>query len=173
VRQALELPKTPGHIPRLAFSRDGTLAAVLEHPNVIPDTPGGQPVRIWDLASGNVLRSFHDPSLPPDSIANQTFDFFADGKSILVPTRTDVAVYSVATGALLSRLSGTEVALSPDGALSASVSKEGLTLERVVDGTQAQTFPFPFPAPGLARFSPDGRRLAVAGLWGYVSLYCR
>lgn len=174
-RPPLELPKTPGYgFPRLAFSRDGALAAVLERPTGTgAGGPGGQLLRVWDLASGDLLRSLRDPSPPTEELANHTFDFVGDGKAILVPTRTDVVVYSLASGEVLSRLTGIEVAVSPDGALSASASKEGLTLQHVSDGTAAQTLRFPFPGAGLVRFSPDGRRLAVGGLWGYLSLYCR
>lgn len=162
-----------GRITSLAWSADSTLLA--------SGASDDSDVRIWDVATGRVLRRLSGHTGWIRSLA------FAPDGTLLASGSTDqtVRIWDAATGQLRATLSGHAgfiggVAFSPDGATLASASRDGsVRLWDVASGREIGGFSFRtalnpetnlrYWATGVA-FSPDGKSLAVGSTEGVVYL---
>jgi WD40 repeat protein len=140
-----------------AFSPDGALLAV---------GGAGRPVRLWDVATGEVVRTFDSEA---DNLTFTT-EFSPDG-TLVVTSGHDgiIRLWDVESGHVVRTLSfGREVgvhdvAFSPDGSLLASGgTDEAVRLWDVISGETVRTLRNRDGLYGVA-FSPDGTLVASAG----------
>ncbi|MBC7964284.1 MAG: hypothetical protein H7Z17_00035, partial [Fuerstia sp.] len=91
-------------IDHIAFSRDGTLAAVerhnLQHVQQNAQVGGGGTVEIWDLDTKRMVSQVKAGNA--DDAVFQSFCFAPDGKSLLTNSSDTLDTCDVATGQLLS-----------------------------------------------------------------------
>lgn len=162
-----------GKITSLAWSADSTLLA--------SGASDDNDIRIWDAATGRVLRRLSGHTGWIRSLA------FAPSGTLLASGSTDqtVRIWDAATGQLVATLSGHTgfiggVTFSPDSATLASASRDGsVRLWDVASGRESSGFSFRtaidpatnlrYWATGVA-FSPDGKTLAVGSTEGVVYL---
>jgi WD40 repeat protein len=138
----------------LAFSPDGKqLAAGCEAYDDV--------VRIWDTASGKVLRQF-----PRELAFGGAVVFTPDGKGLFAANGPTIRRWDVATGkeTLLAGLPRAElrsVAFAPDGNSLAVAGEQGV---RLVEGaTHKEIKHLDENWVRAVAFSPDGKQLATAG----------
>lgn len=162
-----------GKITSLAWSADSALLA--------SGASDDNEIRIWDAATGRVLRRLSGHTGWIRSLA------FAPSGTLLASGSTDqtVRIWDASTGQLVATLSGHTgfiggVTFSPDGATLASASRDGsVRLWDVASGQAISGFSFRtavdpatnlrYWATGVA-FSPDGKALAVGSTEGVVYL---
>ena len=147
-----------------AFSPDGTLLAV----------SGGKPIKLWDVASGELVRTFEAQE------NNDSFNiiFTQDGKFLAdCGHEGKIRLWDVATGKIVRTFShGThgdvhDIAFSPDGKYMASVSTDNSArLWEVASGKMIQTMWHNDGMYGVA-FSPDGTMVASASCDRTVKLW--
>jgi WD40 repeat protein len=125
----------------------------------------GEPVRVWDAATGKVIASL--PAVPDQM---RTPVFSPDGKTLaLLNPDAGVTLVETAGGKEIRTLGNSEnapvrAAFSPDGKRLIAAGNAGrVQVWDVADGTSAAEWESheEFPA-GLA-VSPDGKRMALAG----------
>jgi RNA polymerase sigma factor (sigma-70 family) len=159
----------PGEVGSLAFApNDKTLASA----------GVDNQVRIWDFATGRVVRALPQ-HLPADKGAapNIFLQYSSDGKLLATGARGNNAVYlwDPTTGRQLRRLdhqSGVEsILFAPDGQMLAAGDRNGMvTLWDAAQGRMVRQFgPHLGWVIGLA-FSADGRTLAAGG-WRTVRVW--
>lgn len=162
-----------GKITSLAWSADSALLA--------SGASDDNEIRIWDAATGRVLRRLSGHTGWIRSLA------FAPSGTLLASGSTDqtVRIWDASTGQLVATLRGHTgfiggVTFSPDSATLASASRDGsVRLWDVASGQEISSFSFRTPldqttnlrywATGVA-FSPDGTALAVGSTEGVVYL---
>jgi WD40 repeat protein len=167
---------TTSGVTSVAFSPDGKYVLAGSQDNA---------ARLWDPVAGRLIRSFPGHSKPVNAVA-----FSPDGKYIATGSDDSTArIWDVATGQPLRVFQGgiggvATVAYSPDGrqfltttgypSITGSGPGEEQTIVwDVSTGRRIQTIPI---GPGLyygqlsqiAAFSPDGKRLLIAG-WKFSS----
>lgn len=147
-------------VSSLAFSLDGRLLAADD----------GQQVRLWDLASAEVLHAWESPA--PAGWSN-TLAFSADGRRLIM-ARGDIEVWRLDTYTLErvlrsddDRLGYANVYVLPNGAVAASGRLyEGVPLiqrQVIWDGEQVVVHT-ELPSDAVrAAISPDGTRIAYSG----------
>ena len=189
----------PNTFNSFAFSLDGTLLAspqtiwdvqsheVLHkldgsgylHPVFSPDgawlaVSGVQPIKIWDVASGQLARTFE--SLPDNT--SFSISFSPDG-TLLADSGRDgrITLWDVASGKSVRSLPhGThndvhDIQFSPDGKLLVSVGTDyAVRLWEISSGQVLQTMMHGNGLYGVA-FSPDGKLVASAGCDRTVKLW--
>jgi RNA polymerase sigma factor (sigma-70 family) len=151
----------------LAFAPDGRRVAAM--------FGGPKPVELWDVESGEAVRSFTPP--PPSSTAvvgAGTLAFSPDGSVLAVlPGSGPISLFDTATGRFLRHVDlppddrpvfRTALAFSPDGrTLAASQPTARVRLWEVASGRARGLFAgHPGGACSVA-FAPGGRTLATAG----------
>jgi WD40 repeat protein len=150
----------------LAFTRDGK--------GLI--TAGGkkEPIRLWDVATGRMLRQFGGGGEP---IVGYTAALSADGRTLAgsVGAAGDLGLWDVDTGMLLRRLKGCQasepvlLAFSPDGKTVAAANGKTLRLWETATGKELW-------AAGGERitaltYSADSKSLIWSGLDGDLHLW--
>lgn len=138
----------------LAFSPDGRRLV-----------SGGEKVRLWDVASGSLIREMDEQKRLADSLSVQDVAFSPDGKSV-ASAGDHLIIWDVETGEPIRKFeSGSYVvALSPDGKNIASATSSIVKLFDIETGelrfelTQSTDYA---RIHALA-FSPDGKLLASA-----------
>jgi WD40 repeat protein len=152
----------------LALSADGT--------RVLTGTRGGA-VRLWDSATGELLRKLDGPTLAVRIVA-----FSPDGKRLLAAGDDSAGFLWSATGDLLGPLKHErsdrkigDAAFSPDGKTVLTGSYDGTARlwdtataqpHRVVDAETGAPLPVVLRHPGpisAVAFSPDSKRVVIAG----------
>ncbi|MBS1904537.1 MAG: WD40 repeat domain-containing protein [Bacteroidetes bacterium] len=68
--------------------------------------PFGNMIRIWDVSSGSKLKEWHLTSLPDSSHTNAMSRFSPDGTRIATTGQDSIYVFDIASGSLVTRLSG-------------------------------------------------------------------
>lgn len=151
-----------GSVISVSFSPDGKLIA----------SGGGYgddtTVRLWDAATGNLIKTFQDGSEGEDDF----IAFSPDGKTLVDAAGTQILRWDVASGKPLASLKAgsnfyaSSVAFSPDGKMLAATSntEQAIQLWTVATGKLQATLK---GAANLERissvaFSPDGNTLASA-----------
>jgi len=153
-----------GGVEAVAFSPDGT---------VLASGCDDETVKLWDVATGDILRTLTGHSDWVRSVA-----FSPDG-ALLASASDDetVNLWDVATGDVLRTLTGhsdwvRSVAFSPDGTLLASASDDGsVKLWNVGTGQSVRSFDGHEGAVYSVAFSPDGVLLASGSADGTVKLW--
>ncbi len=150
----------------VAFSPGGSILAVAYF---------GQPIKLWDVTSGEVLRALDDP-------ADNTYHSieFSPGGTLLASgghLNGTVTLWDVETGEIVRTLAHDTlsnfhgVAFSPDGQLLASAATEGTTkLWDVASGQLVLTLTQGNGCFDVA-FAPDGSILATDGCGPTVKLW--
>jgi serine/threonine protein kinase len=139
----------------VAFSPDGSTLAVSRNNGT---------VRLWDVASGGVLRTWQASTDGPDEVA---VAFSPDGRTLASSSSHAIKLWDVARGKALRIFRRDEsvnfpspVAFSPDGRTLASASGEkGVKLWDVTSGKSHALQGHTVYVNSVA-FSPDGRTLA-------------
>ena len=165
VRSGAQTGVFPNAVEDVAFSPDGGTLAAASY---------GGTVRLWDMRSraevGPAIRASANGPLDSPSVA-----FSPDGQTLATAAH-GIRLWSVATHAPLGTpLAGTEdatrVAFSPDGHTIAAVDRRYWVDQPLLlrDLSSGDSFGLPLVVPhdffyvSAFAFSPDGRRLAVAG----------
>jgi WD40 repeat protein len=173
----LTLRGHPGPVYGVAFSPDGKTIASCSAWNSSESMRAIKrgDVRLWDAASGRLLKSF-----PSRSLWNiRGLAYSPDGRRLALavwcvgdPRDRDpglVEVHDVATGAEVFACAGhtlplTAVAYSPDGSQLASASEDGtVQLRDAATGKERHVLEGHDGSVYAVAFHPDGRRLASAG----------
>jgi WD40 repeat protein len=180
-------------ISELTFSPDSRRLASLVNfetvgPGIDPKKPHGGTVKLWDVATGRELHTWHTRMvellafLPTGQVLTVGFTDAAPGKAV-------VAYHEAATGKELKSFTIDKepyipkVAASADGRFLAVADKDGVRLCDLARGGVARSLreptrdaqtgkPILFHPHALA-FSPDGQRLAVAEHPGTVRVHDR
>jgi WD40 repeat protein len=157
----------------LAFSPDGkTLATVYNNPGMVAVS---QPVQLWDLATGQVARSFAARSLTlrlrPNNVA-----FSPDGATLATASSMDVQLWNAATGQQTGGTkdggTGCGLAFSPDGKLLAVGRAQGeIQLLDAAIGQVTATLTGHTKTVWSVAFSPDGKTLASGSEDGTIRLW--
>lgn len=155
----------------LAFAPDGRTLAVAGTSNRCDRGECGAGVHfengglaLWDLRSSRAGRTLRDQKFAMDEIRSAAFT--GDGSRVMTDGGR-IVIWNAVTGVRVTSLQeGTKsfrrAALSPDGHRVAGTGQGGTSLWDVGAGKVTQTFPEPAD-PIEVTFSPDGKRLAVAG----------
>ncbi|WP_299625007.1 WD40 repeat domain-containing serine/threonine protein kinase [Pelagibius sp.] len=147
----------------LAFSPDGALLASGDR--------SGE-VRLWDLGDGRLLRSF-----AAQQGAIWSLLFTAEGSRLVTASDAGVGLWNVETAsaeATLDHPAGriTRAALSPDGALLATVATDGrVRLWDLESASVTRELAAEDDVVWSVAFSPDGRHLATASSDEVVALW--
>jgi WD40 repeat protein len=151
-----------GYVASVAFSRDGlTLATGAQDKSV----------RLWDLTTGQELRSFEGHGSTVETVA-----FSPDGRTLASGSHdSTVKLWDLTTGKELRSLVGhgspvSSVTFSPDGRTLASGSNNIVRLWNVSTGQQLQELNYSSEITSLV-FSPDGRKLVSGSKIGFVTLW--
>ncbi len=161
-----ELEKISLYTGNVAYSPDGALIAI--------DLPG-QPLHLWELASGEVIRSFEDQGENPE---NDTFSvvFSPDG-STLATSAHEIRILDIVSGEIIRTIDYSngkdvhDIAFSPDGSLLVSVGiDETVRIWDVATGENLHSMSTGNGLMGVT-FSPDGSLVASAGCDRTVRLW--
>lgn len=159
VKTGLRLPSTEGYtrdaIASLALSPDGKRA-------LTGDREGT--VRLWNVATGKQLRSFHMPTIRPLSVS-----FSPDGRGMLAGSSDQPSqLRDVETGKVLQRFAGySQPSFSADGRRVLL----GLSVWDVETGKQLQRFLAPSGHVTYGTLSGDGHRVLMSFNDGTTSLW--
>jgi DNA-binding beta-propeller fold protein YncE len=166
-------------IESVTFSPDGALLAsgscATDLSSESPTCPGGQ-IQLWDVATGNVVRTLHGHADTVTSVA-----FSPDGQTLVSASEGDdtVILWDITTGQKLNTLDDrdiglfTEVALSPNGRLWAwgdfDDFEHTVALWDVTAGQRLHTLIGHKDGVTSVTFSPDGQNLASGSCGGFDS----
>jgi len=127
-------------------------------------TMGETPVRLWDAATGRLLKEFNDPCLDDPRCPAVDASFSPDGQRLVAtfPTVSKIVVWNTRTGAVISRLRDSvytsRVTFSSDGSRIVTASLDALRVWDAVHYERLLTLPLD-QLPGKLAFTPDGSRL--------------
>lgn len=168
----LNIPAHAGGVPDTAWSPDGERIA----------TMGARgDVNVWEAGTGELLLTL-DGGLEE---AGAALAFSPDGTTLAASWATQVVLWDLRTGEVISRLTGKpvgasvgynlgvgQIGFSPDGGRLAVANLNGsCEVWDLANRTKALSLPSEGqPAKAIA-FSPDGRRLATAGDDGIVRIW--
>lgn len=148
-------------VSSVAFSPDGKTVA-----SGGGGLTGNHAVKLWDVASGTLHRSFQERRA---SVVT-SISFSPDGKLLGSVRDNELELWDAASGKLLRRLftgkTIDSVVFSPDGKTLAAAGEDNLMQWDVFTGDLVRDLPIPYASSQRSvAFSPDGRVLASGGLW--------
>jgi WD40 repeat protein len=165
-----QLHSFTGKNPRPSFMDVTSVVTTPDGKVLFAGTDYGDILR-WDLETGKPL-----PTLTGHRWGVNGLFVLPDGK-LLVSVSWDGLVrrWDLATGKELPSPAGATrhvgVALRPDGAVAAVSMTGGVVLRDLRGGKESRTIPISGPAEAQLRYSPDGKRLAVAQSNGIVNVW--
>ena len=166
-------PQPAGHTDEawtVAYSSDGRFLATGSD-----DTDDLQTLRIWDAASGQLLRGWKAHEATTSAIAFQPGGSLIASAALL--SKDNLRLWDAATGTLLATLEGHSdtvrtVAFSPDGRLLASADSAGtIRVWNVAARACLRTLSGHSDTIRQIAFSPDGSTLASVGNDSTVRLW--
>ncbi len=168
-----------GRAVRLFDGAGAVQAAVFSPGGALLATEEGKLIKIWDVATGSLLRTLEGHAHRVDALA-----FSADGLRLLsgegdVPYQETalIKLWDVSTGKEVMMLSGHQdnvkaVALSPDLTRAASGGRDQkIYLWSLPEGKLLQSFEAHGNQISALAFSPDGRRLLSGGWDNQLKLW--
>lgn len=154
-----ELLDTRYSVYSVAFSPDGKTVA----------SGSNRETGVWDVATGNLLRSVQEDAGPVRSLA-----FSPDGRIVASGSEDrTIKLWDAATGKKLHSLNNgwvTSLAFSPDGRVLVSNAQGNIKLWDVVTGNELRLIKAASEVSSVA-FSPDGKMIASACGDGTVKLW--
>ena len=158
-------------VAAVALSPDSTLVAAL--------MPWGEGLRVWDLATGDLVASSEDPrAWPPDTCCYPLHIAFSPDGSRLAATWYDHArVLDVRTGAWVTELRGhrsvvTDITYSPDGSRLLTSSMDGtVRFWDAVTGAALTSAAAPTGQLTALALAPDGTAMLTGDDAGLVRLW--
>ena len=117
-------------------------------------------VTIWDRLTGKHVHSLRVSDRPIQHVL-----LLPDGKTLLATANAEgMTAWDLTTFTLRFKAdAGRRVAVNADGTVIAAPGRTALRLYDVATGQQLREFPMPLSGYMAVAFSPDGRRIAVAG----------
>jgi WD40 repeat protein len=159
----------------VAFSPEGryVLSGVVSR----PFSPDHNNLKLWDISTGKLIRTFKGHSYDVHSVA-----FSPDCKYTISSSWNKIKLWDVSTGKEMRTFKGhsdkvNSVTFSPDGRNILSGSKDIIKLWDVFTGKNVRTFTSLQVEIYSVAFSPDGKYALSGGqdyyMQGYVKLYCQ
>lgn len=142
------------YVTKIAFSPDNSLIAA--------GNKFGE-IKIWRVASGNLLQSFVAWATTSSNEDTHLLAFSPDGLSLVTGVAGHIDVWQVADGKRRYSIKEgfpTNGSLSPDGQILALMTPEfaTTTFYRLEDGSRFREANF----YGIPKFSPDGQKIALS-----------
>jgi WD40 repeat protein len=148
------------------------------HDHYLASASMDRALKVWDLRTGRVLRTFAGRHL---SLTNVAFSpdgkYVASGGLARSTNRGEIMIWNVKTGKAVHSLDGHAlivlgVAFSPDGTRLASTGRDRLVkIWDLATGKEVWTLPGHEHEVIHVAFRPDGRRLASASIDGTVRVW--
>jgi len=139
-----------GDLVMLQFSPDGQYLA---------GQISNEAIQLWNVQSGKSLHVLEDALC-----WNQSMKFSADNEFLMADCGDVKYTWSVASGLLVNQEKQTLKNNPISGHYTLQVGMQNIRLIDSISGEIIKTFEIPGMAPSLARFSPDGKTLAI---WHY------
>jgi WD40 repeat protein len=155
--------------PRFAAS---VVVAYNEQTGLVATSGYNQPIRLWDLETGKVVRT-----IPIIGNVYHNVCFSADGKRLAACSDSRPRIYDVQTGEELLQIEGVAVlslAFSPDGKRLVTGGDWGDHTVRVWDaktGKELRKYEGHGGSVGCVAFFPDGQRIASASYDGTARIW--
>ncbi len=158
----------------ISFTPDSKCVLSATRVDGVPGRNIARTFRVWDVASGNEVRSFHEEGSSLGTVAfSPDYQLLAVANRPFRELRQRINLGDVARGKGLSPIEAAEVvhveshsflAFSPDGKMLASRSGGPIQLWEVATRQEAGRFQTPDTAPTCLALSPNGRLLASASV---------
>jgi WD40 repeat protein len=171
----LDTGERAGNFICLSNPRRGAASVVVaynEQARLAATSGYNQPIRLWDLETGNVVRSV---AIVGNIYHNVCFS--ADGKRLAACSDSRPRIYDVETGEELLHIDGVAVlslAFSPDGKRLVTGGDWGDLSVRVWDantGKELRKYEGHSGSVGCVAFFPDGQRIASASYDGTARIW--
>jgi WD40 repeat protein len=159
-----------GHLSPVAsvsYSPDGTM---LGSSGYFGDT-----LKLWRASDGTMVRTFGNTNATAFIFGPmEPVTFLPDGRTVIgIGEGSAIGVWNVADGRLLRTISvsGSDLALSPDGTLIAVAASSVIKLVRFSDGAIVRSITWPADFVQSVAFSPDGAVVAGGDRVGMVRTF--
>jgi hypothetical protein len=159
-------PPPVEHLIRSFAGDSGEIKCVRLSPDARAALSAGDKLKLWDVTTGNELRTYETEFATVYSVA-----FSPDGRTALAGGQGWLRLWDVASGKLLREFAdsydeGRSVAFSADGRTALTGGDRAVRLWDIATGKQRRTFTDDASYVGSVAFSPDGRTVLAGDLRG-------